>query len=99
MEKKIHKDELDDYRLKVREPAYIVGTSKRAVHSILPENLDMGKLCARWVPSLLTLEQKQCREDVSIECLAKFPSNEAEFLLRFITMEETWVHHFTPETK
>jgi len=28
-----------------------------------------------------------------------FRSNKAEFLRRFITMDETWVHHFTPETK
>ncbi|EFN89032.1 hypothetical protein EAI_13490, partial [Harpegnathos saltator] len=45
------------------------------------------------------LEQKERREEVSIECLAKFLSNKAKFLRRFITMDETWVHHFTPETK
>ena len=28
-----------------------------------------------------------------------FCSNKAEFLHRFITMDETWVHHFTSETK
>ncbi|EFN83833.1 hypothetical protein EAI_02646, partial [Harpegnathos saltator] len=28
-----------------------------------------------------------------------FRSNKAEFLRRFITMDETWVHHFAPETK
>ena len=28
-----------------------------------------------------------------------FRSNKAEFLRRFITIDETWVHHFTPETK
>ncbi|EFN79546.1 hypothetical protein EAI_04866, partial [Harpegnathos saltator] len=84
--------------LKVRELADMVGISKSAVHRILTENLDMRKLCARWVPRL---EQKQRREDVSIECLAKFRSDKAEFnrVRRFITMdEETWVRHFTPET-
>jgi len=99
MVKKIHKMVLDDRRLKVRELADMVGISKSAVHRILTENLDMRKLCARWVPRLLTMEQKQRREDVSIECLAMFHSNKAEFLRRFITMDETWVHHFTPETK
>lgn len=79
MVKKIHKAVLDDRRLKVRELGDIVGISKRAVHRILFENLDMRNLCARWVPRLLTLEQKQCREDVSIEYLAKFHSNKAEF--------------------
>lgn len=99
MVKKIHKMALDDRRLKVRKPADMVGISKSAVHRILTEKLDMRKLCARWVPRLLTIEQKQRREDVSIECLAKFHSNKAEFLRRFITMDETWVHHFTPETR
>ena len=99
MVKKIHKAVLDDRRLKVRELADTVGISKSAVHRILSENLDMRKLCARWVPRLLTLEQKQCRDDVSIECLAKFHSKKPEFLSRFITMDDTWVHHFTPETK
>ena len=99
MVKKIHKAVLDDRRLKVRELADIVGISKSAVHRVLSENLDMRKLCARWVPRLLTLDQKQCREDVSIECLAKFHSDKAEFLRRFVTMDESWVHRFTPETK
>ena len=99
MVKKIHKMVLDDRRLKVLELADMVGISKSAVHRILTENLDMRKLYARWVPRLLTMEQKQRREDVSIECLAMFHSNKAEFLRRFITMDETWVHHFTPETK
>ena len=31
--------------------------------------------------------------------MAKFHSNKTEFLRRFITMDETLVHLFTPETK
>ncbi|GFV73278.1 mariner transposase [Trichonephila clavipes] len=64
MAKKIHKAVLDDRRLKVCELADVVGISKSAVLRILSENLDMRKLCARWVARLLILEQKQCREDV-----------------------------------
>lgn len=44
------------------------------------------------------MAQKPNREDVSIECLAKFHSNKAGFLCRFITIDETWVHRYTPET-
>ncbi|GFX79109.1 mariner transposase [Trichonephila clavipes] len=73
---KIHKVVLEDRRLKVRKLSDI---SKSAVYRILSENLGMRKLCARWVTLLLTLEQKQCRQDVSIECLAKFYSNKAKF--------------------
>jgi histone-lysine N-methyltransferase SETMAR len=67
MVKKFHKMVLDDRRLKVRELADMAGISKSAIHRILTENLDMRKLCARWVPRLLTMEQKQRREDVSVE--------------------------------
>ncbi|XP_036347344.1 histone-lysine N-methyltransferase SETMAR-like [Rhagoletis pomonella] len=70
MVKKIHKAVMDDRRLKVRELADIEGISKSTVHRILSEDLEMRKLCPRWVPHLLTLDQKQCREEVSIECLA-----------------------------
>ena len=77
----------------------MVGIPKSAVHRILTDNLDMRKLRARWVPRLLTMEQKQRREDVSIKCLAIFHSNKAEFSRRFITVDEPCVHHFTPETK
>ena len=79
--------------------ASMVGIPKSAVHRILTDNLDMRKLRARWVPRLLTMEQKQRREDVSIKCLAIFHSNKAEFSRRFITVDEPCVHHFTPETK
>ena len=55
----------------------------------------MRKLNAAFAP----MEQKQRLEDVSIECLAMFHSNKADLLRRFITMNKTWVDHFTPETK
>ena len=51
------------------------------------------------MPRLLTMEQKQRREDVAIECLAMIHSNKADFLPRFITMGEKWVHNFTSDTK
>ena len=77
----------------------MVGISKSAVYWILTEHLDIKKLCARWLPRLLTMEQKQCWADISTECFAKFRSNKSEFLRQFITIHKTWVHHVTPETK
>ena len=66
---------LDDSRLQVRELVF-----QSAVHRILTKNLDMRKLCAKWVQHLFTIEQKQCHDDVSIHCSAMFYSNKAEFL-------------------
>ena len=89
MVKKIHKMVLDGRRLIVRELAEMVGNSKSAVHHILTKNLVKRKLCARCVPRLLTMEQKQRREDVSIKCSAMFYNSKADFFRRFITMDET----------
>ena len=99
MVKKIQKMVSDNGRLKVREQASKVSISKDAVHGILTEKLDMRKLCARWVPRFLTMEQKQRCEDVLIECLVMFHSKKADFLRRLITINKTWAHHFTPEIK
>jgi hypothetical protein len=40
---------LDDGRMKVREIAETVGISKERGEYFLHEELDMKKLCARWV--------------------------------------------------
>ena len=68
--KKIRKMVLDERRLKVCDLVDMVGISKSAVYGILTENFEMRKLCARWVRRLLAMEQKQSREDVSVECSA-----------------------------
>jgi len=58
----------------------------------------MRKLCSKWVPRLLTVDQKQQRVDDSEHCLQLFQRNKQEFLRRYVTMDETWIHHFTPES-
>src|SRR5436189_5524165 len=59
----------------------------------------MRKLSARWVPRLLTLDQKRIRMKISRALLAQFRRNKSEFWRRLITVDETWIHHYTPETK
>lgn len=96
---KIHDIVLNDRRVKVREISDMVNISKERVGNILHEVLNMKKLSARWVPRLLTADQKRVRVTTSTESLAKFQRNPEEFLRRFITVDETWIHHYTPETK
>ncbi|XP_055306592.1 histone-lysine N-methyltransferase SETMAR-like, partial [Sitodiplosis mosellana] len=97
--KKVYKMVKDDRRLKVREIAEALHISTSVVFKILHEHLEMHKLSARWVPHLLSPLQKHDRMDISEQCLAIFRANPDEFLRRFITTDETWVHHYTPETK
>jgi len=58
----VHDMLLDDRRMKVREIAETIGISKECVGYILHEELDMKKLCARWVPHLLTADQKSIKK-------------------------------------
>jgi len=90
---------LDDRRMKVREIAETIGISKKFVGYILHEELDMKKLCTRWVLRLLTADQKCTRMKISEQCLEHFNKNRTDFVRRFITMDETWIHHYTPESK
>jgi hypothetical protein len=55
---------LDDQRMKVHEIAEAIGISKECVGYILHEELDMKKLCARWVSRLLTADQKRTRKKI-----------------------------------
>jgi hypothetical protein len=36
---------------------------------------------------------------ISEQCLERFNKNKTDFFRRFITMDETWIHHYTPESK
>lgn len=99
MVNKIHDIVLADRRVKVREIADIVHISIERIQNILHEKLGMRKLSARWVPRLLTVEQKRNRMTTSEHCLAMFKRNPKEFLRRFVTVDETWIHHYTPEMK
>ncbi|KAG5314932.1 SETMR methyltransferase, partial [Acromyrmex insinuator] len=76
-----------------------IGHRHITVISILNEQLGMKKLSARWVPRLLTVDHKRNCVTISKQCLVMFQRNPDEFLRRFITLDETWMHYFTLETK
>ena len=50
------------------------------------------------MPRELTIHQKQQRIDDSELCLKMLDRNKTEFMRRYVTMDETWLHHFTPES-
>ena len=86
-------------KVKLKERADILKISKGTVFKVVHENLSMKKLYSKWVPRLLTVEQKQQRIHHSERCLKLFTRNKKDSLRRYITMNETWIHHFTPELK
>ena len=95
--KKILKIISSDRKVKLQEIADILKISKGTVFKLVHENLSMKKSYSKWVPRLFTLEQKQQRIHDSERCLKLFTRHKKDFLRRYITMDETWIHHFTPE--
>jgi oligoribonuclease (3'-5' exoribonuclease) len=86
---------LDDRRMKVREIAGTMGLLKERVGYILDEGSDMKKLCGKWVPRLLKTVHKRTRMKMSEQCLERFNKNKIDPVRRFISMDETLIHHYT----
>ena len=59
----------------------------------------MKKVCARWVPRLLTREQRQCRHDLCVMNLNMLEELGDNFWRRIITADETPLLCFMLETK
>lgn len=95
---KVHDVIRKNRRLTVREVSEEVGICKSSCHLILTEKLNMHRVAAKFVPRLLTEEQKEKRVIVSRELLDR--SNDDEnFLKNVITGGETWVYDYDIETK
>lgn len=86
-------------KVKIREIADTLKISSGSVFTILHEHLGMKKLLAKWVPRLLTPDQKAQRVEDSQHCLDLLSHNKMDFFRRYVTMDETWIHHYTPESK
>ncbi|XP_018375304.1 PREDICTED: histone-lysine N-methyltransferase SETMAR-like [Trachymyrmex cornetzi] len=86
---KVHDMILADRRTKVYEVTEAVGVSYGTAFNILHDNLRMKKLSARWVPRLLTVDNKRMRLSISKQCLELFKRNPNEFLCRVVTVDET----------
>ncbi|KAF7274862.1 hypothetical protein GWI33_012474 [Rhynchophorus ferrugineus] len=94
--KKINKIILNDRKLNLNKIVDTLNISNESVHQIIHEYLGMKKFCAKWVPRELTFYQNQ-RVDESEQYLKMIKHNKFEFLHRYVTKDETWLHHFTPK--
>ena len=66
----------EDGRLSVCEITQAVDISVGSVQSILPEDLGLSKISARWVPKALHPDQLNLRCEVSTSILTKIEANE-----------------------
>ncbi len=69
------------------------------VFEIIQNRLDYRKICARWVPKLLTEEHTANRMAASLDFLFRYHEAGEDFFNQIVTENEKWVHHFTPRWK
>ena len=82
----------------MKEIAHALGTSHGSVSTILHDRLGMRKLTACWVPKSLSDEQMATTTSLCSALFKRFRSKD-DFLLRLVTVDETWVHYYEPENK
>ena len=88
----------EDRHATVRELEERTGFSKSIIHTIIKDELEMSRVVARWVPKLLSEDQKKERVRASRDLLKSWHS-EKDFLDRIVTGDESWFHYYEPETK
>ena len=84
---------LEDRRLTVQEIVAEVGISTGSVHCILTEDLNLRRIAAKFVPKLLTEQQKELRKEIS-EDMLDLANHDPEFIKAIVTGDETWVQRW-----
>ncbi len=85
-------------RITVRELSERFDIARRTVERILKNELGLSKKTARWVPKLLTDEQRAERVRCGNLFMEAVEQN-VGFLDKVVTMDETNISFFTPESK
>ena len=88
-----------DARMSVKDIASCTGISEDSVQTILKKRLDLRKVCARWVPHLLTEKQKTQRLKCARELLKTYKGCNSRVISNLLTCGETWVHMFEPQRR
>ncbi|UYV73832.1 hypothetical protein LAZ67_11001054 [Cordylochernes scorpioides] len=78
-------------------PGIKIGRS--LIGTIMSDVLNFRKVCAKWVPRLLSENHKQQRMEAARAFLEMNPRDGNLLFFRIVTGDESWVHHSTSETK
>ena len=75
------------------------GIHSSNVLKILRERLGLRKIYVRWVPHLLTDEQKQSGIRLASQVKERYDKCDPHRLEEIVTGDETWIYHFQPHSK
>ena len=83
----------------VEEIKDLSGLSLSYVYTILKEKLKLQKICARWIPHLLTPEHKKDHVEKASVLLSRFKNQASHCLREVVSSDETWLYFFDPDNK
>ena len=83
---KVHKLVIENRRISLYELEEATGISYGSIHNILHDELHMSKVCARWVPKMLSDDMKQSRVTISGAMLTRYNTNPDDFHFRVVTV-------------
>jgi len=95
---KVRKAILADRRQTIHDVCEIEGLTYGTVQRILANNLNMSRISARFVPRLLSDDQKAHLVSVCRE-LNQQARDDPIFISNIITGDKTWVYGYDPQTK
>ncbi|CAF1247788.1 unnamed protein product [Rotaria sordida] len=90
---------IEDRRITIQQIADTLSILTGTVHDILHEQSHITKFCSRWVPHLLTPDQRHERVEACQELLACYSIEKNHFLFRIITGDELLFSYYQPESK
>jgi hypothetical protein len=77
-----------------------LGCSRGLAYSIMQNHLKFRKVCTRWVvPRELKDREKINRMGLSVQHPLRYADKWEGMLNRIVTGDESWVHHYQPESK
>ena len=82
---KVENSVATDARFTTRHIAKCAGISAGAAHTILRCDLKMRRISARWIPHLVTKEQKLARVRIAKQLLKQFPKYNNRSFANIIT--------------
>ena len=89
----------DDARVTTALIAAQLQISSGTVTSILHDCLGLSKVSCRWIPHILTPDQKRGRVSWCQSMLRRFDGGESRAVWDIVSGDETWVYTFDPESK
>ncbi|CAH1986792.1 unnamed protein product [Acanthoscelides obtectus] len=90
---------IEDRHVTYREIEASLKISKTSIQKMLHEELGVRKLVSRWIPHLLTAEQKAARVNWCQKTVDRFNSGNSKNVYIIVSGDESWIYCYEPENK